>query len=197
MAPPAPSPCSPTPAAWPASPFRAATPLNGTITLGYVLAQVPNSAASSYKTKALLHLGNIVINGSSTTAANSDGIEAVAYLGDVAGTGSFSPLDAALIGQVAVGIESGFSAFPATRPGHHWRRERHRQHQLDRRDFDESSACRHCHAADSAAAVGLDHSGNRPRPDIEFAACFDGDTPAAPSPCPSTSTRPGPPAAAA
>jgi hypothetical protein len=95
--------------------FSSVTPLNGTITLGYVIAQVPNSAASSYKTKALLHLGNIVINGSAT-ATNSDGIEAVAYLGDVAGTGSFSPLDAALIGQVAVGIESGFSAFPQLDP---------------------------------------------------------------------------------
>ncbi len=95
--------------------FQSGTPLNGTITLGYLLAQVPNSAASSYKSKALLHLGNIVINGSST-AANGDGIEAVAYLGDVAGTGSFSPLDAALISQVAVGIESGFSAFPQLDP---------------------------------------------------------------------------------
>ncbi len=96
--------------------FQSSSPLNGTITLGYVLAQVPNSAATSYKSKALLHLGNIVIHGSSTTAANDDGIEAVAYLGDVAGTGSFSPLDAALIGQVAVGIDTGFSAFEQLDP---------------------------------------------------------------------------------
>ncbi len=95
--------------------FSSPTPLNGTITLGYILAQVPNSAATDYKTKALLHLGAIVINGSST-AANSDGIEAVAYLGDVAGTGSFSPLDAALISQVAVGIQTGFAAFPQLDP---------------------------------------------------------------------------------
>ncbi len=96
--------------------FQSSTPLNGTITLGYVLAQVPNSAATSYKSKALLHLGNIVINGSSTTAINDDAIEAMAYLGDVAGTGSFSPLDAALIGQVAVGIDTGFSAFEQLDP---------------------------------------------------------------------------------
>ncbi len=96
--------------------FNSGTPLNGSVTLGYVLAQVPNSAATSYKSKALLHLGNIVINGSITTAVNDDGIEAVAYLGDVAGTGSFSPLDAALIGQVAVGIDSGFSAFEQLDP---------------------------------------------------------------------------------
>ena len=77
---------------------------------------MPNSAAASYKSKALLHLGNIVINGSITTATNNDGIEAVAYLGDVAGTGSFSPLDAALISQVAVGLASGFAAFPQLDP---------------------------------------------------------------------------------
>ncbi len=96
--------------------FSSGTPLSGTFTLGYLVAQVPNSAVSSYKTKALLHLGNIVINGSNSTAVNSDGIEAVAYLGDVAGTGSFSPLDAALISQVAVGIDSGFSAFEQLDP---------------------------------------------------------------------------------
>ena len=96
--------------------FQSGTPLSGSITLGYILAQVPNSAASSYKSKALLHLGNIVINDSNSTAANSDGIEAVAYLGDVAGTGSFSPLDAALISQVAVGIQTGFAAFPQLDP---------------------------------------------------------------------------------
>ncbi len=95
--------------------FQSSTPLNGTITVGYLLAQVPNSAASSYKSKSLLHLSNIVINGT-TTAVNSDGIEAVAYLGDVAGTGSFSPLDAALISEIAVGIDSGFSAFEQLDP---------------------------------------------------------------------------------
>ncbi len=96
--------------------FSSATPLNGTLTLGYILAQVPNSAASRYKSKALLHLGNFVINSNLITGSNSDGIEAVAYLGDVAGTGSFSPLDAALIGQAAVGIDTGFSAFPQLDP---------------------------------------------------------------------------------
>ncbi len=95
--------------------FQSGTPLSGTITLGYLLAQVPNSAASSYKSKSLLHLSNIVINGT-TTAVNSDGIEAVAYLGDVAGTGSFSPLDAALISEIAVGIDSDFSAFEQLDP---------------------------------------------------------------------------------
>ena len=96
--------------------FQSSTPLNGTVTLGDIIAQVPNSAAASYKSKALLHLSNIVINQSITTATNNDGIEAVAYLGDVAGTGSFSPLDAALISQVAVNLASGFAAFAQLDP---------------------------------------------------------------------------------
>ncbi len=96
--------------------FQSSTPLSGTLTLGYIIAQVPNSAAASYKSKALLHLSDIVINGSITTATNKDGIEAVAYLGDVAGTGSFNPLDAALIGEVAVNAAPGFAAYPLLDP---------------------------------------------------------------------------------
>ncbi len=96
--------------------FTSSTPLSGTLLLGNIIAQVPNSAAGSYKSKALLHLSDIVINGSITTATNKDGIEAVAYLGDVAGTGSFSPLDAALIGQTAVGADAGFAAYPLLDP---------------------------------------------------------------------------------
>ena len=96
--------------------FQSGTPLNGSITLGDIIAQVPNSAAASYKSKALLHLGNIIINGNIMTATDNDGVEAVAYLGDVAGTGSFSPLDAALISQVAVNLASGFAAYPQLDP---------------------------------------------------------------------------------
>ena len=96
--------------------FHSGTPLSGFVMLGNIIAQVPSSAATSYKTKALLHLSDIVINGSITTATNSDGIEAVAYLGDVAGTGSFSPLDAALMSQVAVDLTSGFAAFEQLDP---------------------------------------------------------------------------------
>ncbi len=96
--------------------FQSPTPLSGTLTLGNIIAQVPNSAAASYKSKALLHLSDIVINGSITTPTNKDGIEAVAYLGDVAGTGSFNPLDAALIGEVAVNAAPGFAAYPLLDP---------------------------------------------------------------------------------
>ena len=63
-----------------------------------------------------MHLGNIVINGNITSATNNDSVEAVAYLGDVAGTGSFSPLDPALISQVAVNLATGFAAYPQLDP---------------------------------------------------------------------------------
>ena len=96
--------------------FQSATPLNGTLTLGSLIAQVPNSAASSYKSKAMLELTNIVINGGTTTVTADDAVEAVAYFGDVAGTGSFSPLDAALMGQVAANFTSGFAAFAQLDP---------------------------------------------------------------------------------
>ena len=96
--------------------FQSATPQSGTLTLGNLIAQVPNSAASSYKSKAMLDLSSIVINGGTTAVTADDAVEAVAYFGDVAGAGSFSPLDAALMGQVAVNLTSGFAAYPQLDP---------------------------------------------------------------------------------
>ncbi|HYV35271.1 MAG TPA: IPT/TIG domain-containing protein [Gemmataceae bacterium] len=95
--------------------FHSNTPLSGNLTLGQIVARVPDSAAASYKAKALLHLGNIVINGS-TSVASVDGIQLVAYLGDVMGTGSYSSLDSAFIGRVAVRLDSGFKAFAQMDP---------------------------------------------------------------------------------
>ena len=91
----------------------------GTVTLGQILAQVPNSAATNYKTKALLHLSDIaVINsaGGSISAENNDGLQVAAYLGDVSGDGVYSPLDAALISRVAVAFDTGFAAYPMLDP---------------------------------------------------------------------------------
>ncbi len=97
--------------------FSTSTPLgSGTQTLGGILATVPNSAASLYKDKALLHLSGIVVNGGSITATANDGIEVVDYFGDVAGEGYYSPLDAALISRVAVGLDTGLASFPLLDP---------------------------------------------------------------------------------
>ncbi len=96
--------------------FHSATASSGTLTLGYLVAQVPNSAVNYYKTQELLKLSDAVINGGSTTAVTDDGIQVVAYLGDVTGTGSFSPLDAALLERVAVNLGTGFTAYPLLDP---------------------------------------------------------------------------------
>ncbi len=72
--------------------------------------------AAVYKSKALLHLSNISLNGGNSTVANDDGIQVDAYLGDVLGDGTYSPLDASLIARVATDFDSGFAAFPFVDP---------------------------------------------------------------------------------
>ena len=91
--------------------FQSATALSGSLTLGQIVAQVPNSAAAVYKSKALLHLSNISLNGGNSAVANDDGVQVDAYLGDVLGDGTYSPLDASLIARVATDFDSGFAAF--------------------------------------------------------------------------------------
>ncbi|HYV40037.1 MAG TPA: FG-GAP-like repeat-containing protein, partial [Gemmataceae bacterium] len=96
--------------------FHSSTALNGNLTLGQIVAQVPDSAAASYKAKELLHLSNIVVNGSITTAINDDGIHVAAYPGDVSGDGLFSPLDGALTSRVAIVFDTGFAAYRLADP---------------------------------------------------------------------------------
>ncbi|HYV39671.1 MAG TPA: cohesin domain-containing protein, partial [Gemmataceae bacterium] len=96
--------------------FHSNTALNGNVTLGQIVAQVPDSAATSYKAKELLHLSNIILNGSTTTAINDDGVHVSAYPGDVSGDGSLSPLDAALTSRVATIFDSGFAAYRLADP---------------------------------------------------------------------------------
>ncbi|HYV38009.1 MAG TPA: cohesin domain-containing protein, partial [Gemmataceae bacterium] len=96
--------------------FHSNTALNGNVTLGQIVAQVPDSAASSYKAKELLHLSNIVLNGNITAAINDDGVHVAAYPGDVSGDGSLSPLDAALTSRVATIFDSGFAAYRLADP---------------------------------------------------------------------------------
>ncbi|HYV35072.1 MAG TPA: glycoside hydrolase domain-containing protein [Gemmataceae bacterium] len=105
-----------TPAAGVASfSFHSAQPLTGTLTLGQIVAQVPNSAATVYKGKEQLHLDSILVNGSGT-AMNDDGVHVVAYAGDASGDASLSPLDAAMISRVAVVFDTGFAAYRLADP---------------------------------------------------------------------------------
>jgi hypothetical protein len=81
----------------------------GAVTLGGLVAQVPNNAP--YRNKALLDLSNIQLNGGSIAAIAQDGLEAVAYFGDASGNGTFSGLDTSLISRVASKLDSGFAAY--------------------------------------------------------------------------------------
>ncbi len=96
------------------------------VRLGGLVATVPNSAASLYKSKAMLHWSGVTLNGGAIAAVGDDAVQVVAYLGDASGTanGSLSSGDAADISAVAVGLStnpglgtvSGFSAFPFADP---------------------------------------------------------------------------------
>jgi hypothetical protein len=96
------------------------------ITLGSLLATVPLSAASSYGAKQLLHFSSEQLNGAAgpIAATNADGVQVVAYLGDVAGTGGPLGLaDAAAlaagagkVASVAAQTVPGFAAFPDLDP---------------------------------------------------------------------------------
>ncbi len=108
--------------------FTSPTPLTqtGAIRLGGLVATVPSTAASLYKSKALLHWSGVTLNGGAIAAVGDDSVEVVAYLGDAAGTanGSLSGGDAADISEVATGMDTnaatgtlaGFSAFPLADP---------------------------------------------------------------------------------
>ena len=92
------------------------TAQNGTVVLGQILADVPNSAASNYKAKELLHLGAIVINGSNTNVRNADGVHVNAYLGDASGNGVVNGADVNIISFIPGGGYTGFNAFPLADP---------------------------------------------------------------------------------
>ncbi len=96
------------------------------VRLGGLVATVPDSAASLYKSKALLHWSGVTVNGGAIAAVGEDSVEVVAYLGDAAGTanGSLSGGDTSDISAVATGTSTnatngtlgGFSAFPLADP---------------------------------------------------------------------------------
>jgi hypothetical protein len=96
--------------------FHSNTALNGNVTLGQIVAQVPDSAAASYKAKELLHLSDILLNGNITTAVSDDGVHVAAYPGDVSGDGTLSPLDASLTARVATIFDTGFAAYRLADP---------------------------------------------------------------------------------
>ena len=94
------------------------------VQLGGLVATVPNSAASLYKSKALLHWTGVTLNGGAISVVGGDAVQVVAYFGDATGDGTLSGGDASDISAVATGTStnaalgtlSGFSAFPLADP---------------------------------------------------------------------------------
>ena len=72
-----------------------------------ILASVPTTAP--YLDKAVLNLGNVMVNSAAATGVSSASV--VAYPGDVLGTGVPNATDASLVDQVASGSGTGFSVF--------------------------------------------------------------------------------------
>jgi hypothetical protein len=89
---------------------------SGTVVLGDILANVPNSAANEYKGKEILSLSAIKINGSDFTGVSANGLHVNAYFGDVTGDGRIGGLDVATAGAVAAGSSLGLSAFKLIDP---------------------------------------------------------------------------------
>jgi hypothetical protein len=89
---------------------------SGTVVLGDILANVPNSAANAYKGKEILDLSQIKVNGSDFTGVWVNGLHVNAYFGDVTGDGKISALDVATAAAVASGSSEGLSAYKLIDP---------------------------------------------------------------------------------
>ncbi len=104
--------------------FSSPTPLTqtGAVRLGGLVATVPNSAASIYKSKALLHWSAVSLSNTSGSipVEGGDAVEINAYFGDALGSGALTGGDASLISGLAGGFDTstangtlgGYSAYP-------------------------------------------------------------------------------------
>ena len=96
------------------------TGLTGTVVLGDILGNVPNSAANVYKGKELLDLSGVTVNGAAVTGlVVGDGLHVNAYFGDVTGDGQITGLDVATATNVAQGASTspmGLSAYKLVDP---------------------------------------------------------------------------------
>ncbi len=85
----------------------------GNVVLGGLVAYVP--ATAPYRSKQLLQISSVV-NGGAIATINDNSLEAVAFLGNTSGTGSYSSLDSGLLLNVSSGADAGFASFPALDP---------------------------------------------------------------------------------
>ncbi|MCH5374443.1 MAG: cohesin domain-containing protein, partial [Planctomycetes bacterium] len=77
-------------------------------------ATVPQDAP--YAAKHILDIEDISINAGGVPAIDDDGVHVVAYFGDVTGNGTYSSLDSSRVSRMAVGLDTGFAAFPLADP---------------------------------------------------------------------------------
>jgi hypothetical protein len=96
--------------------FHDNTAQNGTVVLGDITADVPNSASAVYKAKEVLTLSDILVNGAAFTGVTAGGVHVNAYAGDVTGNGSIDALDVATEFAVAQGTATGFAAYALLDP---------------------------------------------------------------------------------
>ncbi|HYV36642.1 MAG TPA: NHL repeat-containing protein, partial [Gemmataceae bacterium] len=94
--------------------YHSSVPVSGaTVTLGQIVAQVPNSTASSYKGKELLHLSNTVINGLNPGVVNSiafvavtSGTFSLSFKGATTGTLTYTTDQATLQSNIKTALEA-------------------------------------------------------------------------------------------
>jgi hypothetical protein len=86
---------------------------NAATALVRLIGRVPANAP--YTSKHLLDIVDVAINGD-ITGSDDDGLQLVAFMGDVSGNGRYNASDLTLMQRVLVGLDSGFSAFALADP---------------------------------------------------------------------------------
>ena len=92
-----------------------ATPLApGSNTFATIQAQVPWCA--TYGSLGIISLNTVQINGGAIPGAGDSAVHAVAFIGDTTGNHSYEIQDAQNIGNISVGLGTGFTAYPLVDP---------------------------------------------------------------------------------
>lgn len=86
----------------------------GALDLVTLHAEVPSTAP--YRSAAVLDLAAVSLNDGGIPVVADDGVQVVAYFGDATGNATYSALDAQRVLRVAVGLDSGFAAYPTVDP---------------------------------------------------------------------------------
>jgi hypothetical protein len=95
--------------------FRSTTPLGaGPVTFASLTATVPETAA--YGSVDVLDLTNLAVNNGAVAVRDDDAVHVVGYFGDTSGNGTLNSIDAQRALRVAVGLDTGFAAYPTADP---------------------------------------------------------------------------------